>query len=117
MAEGRTRTGKGWETTQHGFKAINYAQAAADVLNQASEGTLVATGLKDAPIDLERQLQLGESINTGSHPLGEAAGWKEWAGDDYDTLANLRPSSDPQLFLLVRSRPDGKKLEAEDSGL
>jgi len=93
MAEGRTRTGKGWETEQHGFKAINYAQSAADILDQAAEGTLIATGLKDAPIDLERQLQLGEF----SPPLGEAAGWKEWAGDDYDTLTNLRPSSDPSV--------------------
>ena len=97
MAEGRTRTGKGWETEQHGFKAINYAQSAADILDQAAEGTLIATGLKDAPIDLERQLQLGESVNPWSSPLGEAAGWKEWAGDDFDTLANLRPSSDPSV--------------------
>jgi len=42
MAEGRTRTGKGWETEQHGFRAINYAQTAADVLEEAA-GTLVVT--------------------------------------------------------------------------
>ena len=106
MAEGRTRTGKGWETEQHGFKAINYAQTAADVLNQASEGTLIATGLKDAPIAPRDQwLRPGESLHTGSHPLGEAAGWKEWAGDDYDTLANLRPSSDPSVVPVGEEPP------------
>jgi len=106
MAEGRTRTGKGWETEQHGFKAINYAQAAADVLNQASEGTLIATGLKDAPIAPRDQwLRPGEALHTGSHPLGEAAGWKEWAGDDYDTLANLRPSSDPSVVPVGEEPP------------
>jgi len=42
MAEGRTKTGLGWETEQHGFKAINYAQTAADVLEEAA-GTLVVT--------------------------------------------------------------------------
>jgi hypothetical protein len=105
MAEGRTKTGVGWETTQHGFKAINYAQTAADVLNQAAEGTLVATGLKDTPIDLERQLQLGESINPWSSPLDETAGWKEWAGDDFDTLANLRPSSDPSVVPVGEAPP------------
>ena len=90
MAEGRTRTGKGWETEQHGFKAINYAQVAADVLEEAS-GNLVVTPL---PEDTSEFIQ-EETFPQQS--FGDAEGWREWAGDDFDTLANLRPSSDPDV--------------------
>jgi len=110
MAEGRTKTGLGWETEQHGFKAINYAQTAADVLNQAAEGTLVATVLKDAPIAPRDQwLRPGEftpEIDIEFPALDESEeSWRKWAGDDFDTLANLRSSSDPSVVPVGEAPP------------
>ena len=110
MAEGRTKTGVGWETTQHGFKAINYAQTAADVLNQAAEGTLVAAVLKDAPIAPRDQwLRPGEftpEIDIEFPALdGSEESWRKWAGDDFDILANLRSSSDPSVVPVGEAPP------------
>jgi hypothetical protein len=94
MAEGRV-------TEQHGFNATNYAQTAADVLDQEAEKILVATGAADAPIAPQEQwLRPGERIHTGSSPLNideSEEAWRQWAGDDFDTLANLPPSSDPSV--------------------
>ncbi len=94
MAEGRV-------TEQHGFEATNYAQTAADVLDQAAEKILVATGTEGSPIAPQEQwLRPGERIHTGSSPLNideSEEAWRQWAGDDFDTLANLPPSSDPSV--------------------
>jgi len=93
MAEGRTKTGVGWETTQHGFKAINYAQTAADVLNQAAEGTLVATGLGGGPDTHPVNLQ---PWSVRQAYWGDNQGLRESAMSQEEGLFRRPPDSYPE---------------------